>query len=119
VARYQVKPRHAKDNLSVLKEYVRTIDQDHRLNARAPFERLIQLRQGMASDIQAFGFEVKRREAPGNIAEEHYGPWCLLRQDLYLDGQTSPFLVVHWKHALDAIRILDIIPGDETRAISM
>lgn len=119
VARYQVKSRFAKHNLTVLKEHVRTIDQDNRLNARAPFERLIQLRQGVASDIQAFGYEVKRSAGRANIDPEHYSPWCLLRQDLYLDGQSSPFLVVHWKHALDAIRILDMIPGNETRAISM
>jgi hypothetical protein len=118
VARYQVKPRYAKDSLMVLKEHVRTIDQDRRLTVRAPFERLIQLHDGVASDIQAFGYEVKHNVAPTNIADEPHGPWCLLRQDLYFDGQSSPSLVVHWKHGLSAIRVLDIIPGDETQAIS-
>lgn len=31
---------------------------------------------------------------------------CLLRQDLYFDKENLPFLVVHWKHALSAIRLL-------------
>jgi hypothetical protein len=119
IARFQVKARYRKDTLNVLREHVRTIDQDHRLNARAPFERLIQLQQGVASDIQAFGYEVKTSASVPTIRDERYGPWCLLRQDLYLDDQSSPFLVVHWKHALNAIRILDIIPGDETRAINI
>lgn len=119
VARYQVRPRHEKDTLTVLREHVRTIDQDHRLNVRAPFERLIKLQQGVASDIQAFGYETRPRAPFSKLPDEHYGPWCLLRQDLYFDGQAAPFLIVHWKHALSAIRILDIIPGDETRAIGM
>lgn len=120
VARYQVKPHYRKDTLNVLREHVRTIDQDHRLNARAPFERLITLQEGIASDIQAFGYEVKTSASPlKKGSDERYGPWCLLRQNLYFNSQSSPFFVVHWKHALSAIRILDIIPGDETRAISM
>jgi hypothetical protein len=115
VARYQIRPRLKALHLTVLREHVRTIDQDNRLKTRAPFERVIELQQGVASDIQAFGYEVEAaaRENP----RASYGPWCLLRQDLYFDGQSSPFLVVHWKHALSAIRILDLIPGDQTRAL--
>lgn len=120
VARYQVKPLSSKEQIMVLREHVRTIDQDHRIDARAPFERVIKVQHGIASDIQAFGYEVES-SAPrrANDPDEPYGPWCFLRQDLYLDGQRSPFLVVHWRHALSAIRILDVIPGEETRAISM
>jgi hypothetical protein len=116
VARYQVRPRSKTPHLTILRERVRTIDQDDRLKARAPFDRVIELRQGVASDIQAFGYEVEKASPLEKLPRERYGPWCLLRQDLYFDGQSSPFLVVHWKHALSAIRILDIIPGAETRA---
>jgi len=116
VARYQIRPRPKALHLNVLREHVRTIDQDDRLKTRAPFDRVIELRQGIASDIQAFGYEVEA--SPAHVrAPEPYGLWCLLRQDLYFDGQSSPFLVVHWKHALSAIRILDLIPGDQTRAV--
>ena len=40
--------------------------------------------------------------------------WCLLRQDLFLNQQPEPFLIVHWKHTFDAITLLDVIPGDRT-----
>ena len=115
VARYQIRPRLKALRVTVLREHVRTIDQDGRLKTRAPFDRVIELQQGVASDIQVFGYEGEpsAHENP----RVSYGPWCLLRQDLYFDGQSSPFLVVHWKHALSAIRILDIIPGDRTRAV--
>jgi hypothetical protein len=117
VARYQVRARSQAAHLAVLREHVRTIDQDDRLKARAPFDRVIELRQGVASDIQAFGYQLEASSRIQKLPRERYGPWCLLRQDLYFDGQSSPFLVVHWKHALSAIRILDIIPGDETRTV--
>jgi hypothetical protein len=43
-----------------------------------------------------------------------HGPWCLYRQDLFLEPERTPFLVVLWKHALSSIRLLDMIPGDQT-----
>ena len=45
---------------------------------------------------------------------EAHGPWYLFRQDLFLEPQTAPFLVMYWKHALSSIRVLDLIPGDKT-----
>jgi hypothetical protein len=114
VAQYRIRPRSRASRLTVLREHVRTIDQDDRLKTRAPFDRAIALRNGIASDIQVFGYE------PGPVsdtASERNAPWCLLRQDLYFDEQRSPFLVVHWKHALSAIRVLDIVPGGQTLVV--
>jgi hypothetical protein len=114
VAQYRIRPRSRVSGLTVLREHVRTIDQDDRLKTRAPFERAIALRNGIASDIQVFGYE------PGPVSDpvsERNAPWCLLRQDLYFDEQRSPFLVVHWKHALSAIRVLDIVPGGQTLVV--
>jgi len=90
-----------------IREYVQTIDHDDRLPARPPFEHTITFDRGVASDIQAFGLETN---APAQGAD----PWCILRQDLYLSSQRALFLIVHWKHTLGAIRLLDVIPGDET-----
>jgi hypothetical protein len=117
VARYHIRPRPEAPNPMLLRERVRTIDQDDRLQARAPFDRAIEIREGIASDIQAFGREGDVSSAQDHTPERH-APWCLLRQDLSLDGQSVPFLVIHWKHALNGIRILDIIPGDGTQLIS-
>lgn len=117
IARYKLNPAGASRAMSI-REHVQTIDHDARLEARPPFERSIEWQQGVASDIQAFGYE-----APGGVdanstdRQEGRDLWCLLRQDLFFDRETYPFLVVHWKHSLSAIRLLDVIPGDETRFV--
>ena len=112
VVQYRVHPRSKLRHPPALREHVRTIDQDERLSARAPFDRTMELRQGVASDIQAFGYEAN--PSVHEQSQDNSDPWCFLRQDLYLEGGNSPFLIVHWRHALSAIRILDIIPGDRT-----
>ena len=100
IVRYHIRP-HAK-----LRERVRTIDRDGRLGERPPFERTLSVVDGVVSDIQAFGYEGSGPAEPGPEL------WCFLRQDLYLDGQSAPFVTVHWKHTASAIRLLDVIPGE-------
>ena len=111
IARYRVRPRSRRSAELVLREYVRTIDRDARLPDRPPFERSIVLTKGVGSDLQAFGYE----PAPEDEASsERLGPWYVYRQDLYLEPQRAPFLILYWKHALTSIRVLDLIPGDKT-----
>lgn len=95
----------------VLREHVRTIDRDARLPERPPFDRSIVLRRGVGSDLQAFGYEAALEDEP---LPGRQGPWYLYRQDLFLEPQRAPFLTVYWKHALASIRVLDLIPGDQT-----
>ncbi len=119
VARYKIRPRSGAHTASTLREHVRTIDQDVRVKSQPPYNRDIELRQGVASDIQAFGYETAAASsAPPPVRapeiRDPKDPWCFFRQDLYLDAERSPFLVIHWRHALNAIRILDIIPGEQT-----
>jgi hypothetical protein len=114
LARYQVKVLSKKAPMPGLREYVRTIDRDARLDQRPPFERAIRLEHGVASDVQAFGYEAPQGTPP--IPPTH-GPWYLFRQDLFLEPQKDPFLVLYWKQALPSIRILDMIPGDQTSVI--
>jgi hypothetical protein len=111
IARYRVRPRSHPEATPVLREYVRTIDRDARLPDRPPFERSIVLKKGVGSDLQAFGYEPTPTDEP--LFDRH-GPWYLYRQDLFLEPQRDPFLVVYWKHALASIRVLDLIPGDQT-----
>jgi hypothetical protein len=118
IAHYRIRPRSNSPLSLVLRECVRTIDRDSRVNDRPPFERTLELHGGLASDIQAFGYQPDASSAVQVEAEEPHEPWCLFRQDLYFGGNGAPFLVVHWKHTLSAIRILDLIPGDQTRLIS-
>ena len=115
IAHYRIRPRSRGLGKLALREYVRTIDRDKRLGDRPPFERAIVLEKGAGSDLQVFGYEPQ----PGDeLMPDKHGPWYLYRQDLFLDTQTAPFLIVYWKHALTAIRVLDIIPGDQTWVVS-
>jgi hypothetical protein len=117
IARYHIRRRsHGPMRLALI-ERVRTIDQDSRLTSRDPFERTIELQDGVASDIQAFGYQPDSSSATGDSTAAN-GPWCLLRQDIYLRGEDSLLLVIHWKHTLSAIRLFDVIPGDRTRLIA-
>lgn len=111
IARYRVRRRSRSRDELVLREYVRTVDRDARLPNRPPYDRAIALKRGVGSDLQAFGYEPVPGEEP--LSERH-GPWYLYRQDLYLAPQEAPFLTVYWKHALASIRVLDLIPGDQT-----
>jgi hypothetical protein len=71
----------------------------------------------MVSDIQAFGYNPDDAEqgAPDTSLP---AVWYLVRQDLYLNDQATAFLIVHWKHTLNLISLLDVIPGDGTELIS-
>ncbi len=117
VARYKIIPHATSEPLVSLREYVRSIDQSDSIPARPPFERVLQLQRGLASDIQAFGYTESSAGDGRNTGPENV--WCLLRQDLYLKDKVHPFLVVHWKHTLSAIRVLDIIPGEGTSPVQI
>src|SRR5215831_4869089 len=54
IAHYRFKPHSELSGIPGLREQVRTIDQDVRLPYRPPVDRTIELRDGVASDIQAF-----------------------------------------------------------------
>jgi hypothetical protein len=119
IARYHIRSASQLPSKFALMERVRTIDQDSRLTTSAPFERTIELKDGVASDVQAFGYDSDSSSA--DISSEPAvanGPWRVLRQDLYLRGQDPLFLVLHWKHSLSAIRLFDVIPGSRTRLIA-
>jgi hypothetical protein len=112
VAQYRFHPRTTGRIARWMRESVRTIDRDPRLGDRPAFERRIQLDRGMASDLQAFGYESSAGHRVSPTVPR--GPWYLFRQDLYLEPQPQPFLTIYWKHGLPSIRALDIIPGEQT-----
>ena len=99
-----------------LRERVITIDNDSRMLPRPPFERLLAVKQEVVSDIQAFGYNPDDpQQAP--LFTKPVAAWRLLRQDLYLSGRSTAFLIVHWKHTLNVISLVDVIPGDETECL--
>jgi len=87
-----------------------------RLAPRPPFERVLVVERDVASDIQAFGYDRDDPQQAGPGARP-FTLWCLLRQDLYLNEQSAAFLIVHWKHTFNFIRLVDVIPGDQTELI--
>jgi hypothetical protein len=117
VARYEFRSRLHPQLPFNLRERVLTIDHDSRMSPRPPFEKSLTVERAVASDIQAFGYSLDDPRQAAS-AEEPTAVWCLLRQDLYLNDQSDAFLIVHWKHALDLISLVDVIPGEGTKLIS-
>jgi hypothetical protein len=113
IVRYEVRSRGAGQKISKMRELVRTIDWDQRLEARPPFDRTVKLEGGVASDIQAFGLANH-----GDTYSMEDSPWYYFRQDLFLEASPRPFLILHWKHALPGIRLLDIIPTSGTSLVT-
>jgi hypothetical protein len=117
IAHYHFRTRHRSGTPLNLRERVLTIDHDSRISPRAPFERVLAIDRAIVSDIQAFGYnpDDAEQETPG---ADLLAVWYLVRQDLYLNDQATAFLIVHWKHTLNLISLLDVIPGDGTELIS-
>jgi hypothetical protein len=99
-----------------LRERVLTIDHDSRISPRAPFERVLAVDRAAVSDIQGFGYNADDGQQTTSDANS-LAVWYLVRQDLYLNDQATAFLVIHWKHTLNLISLLDVIPGDGTKLI--
>jgi hypothetical protein len=116
IARYVFRSRRRSPAPLNLRERVQTIDNDSRMNPRPPFERVLTAEREVVSDIQAFGYNPDDPQQ-ASFSTRPLAAWRLLRQDLYLNGQPTAFLIVHWKHTLDFISLVDVIPGDDTELI--
>jgi hypothetical protein len=116
IAHYRFRSRHSATPLN-LRERVLTIDHDSRIRPRAPFERTLAVERAVVSDIQAFGYNADDAEQTTSDANLP-AVWYLVRQDLYLNDQATAFLVVHWKHTLNFISLMDIIPGEGTKLVA-
>jgi hypothetical protein len=117
IAQYHFRSRLQSVTPLNLRERVLTIDHDSRISPRAPFERVLTVERAVVSDIQAFGYNADDAEQATRNAEL-LAVWYLVRQDLYMNDQATAFLIVHWKHTLNFISLLDVIPGDGTELIS-
>ena len=113
IVHYDFRSRHHSGTPLNLRERVLTIDHDSRISPRAPFERALAVERAVVSDIQAFGYNADD-VGQANRKSELLAVWYLVRQDLYLNDQATAFLIVHWKHTLNFISLIDVIPGDGT-----
>jgi hypothetical protein len=116
IARYDIRSRRHSPAPLNLRERVVTIDNDSRMNPPPPFERAMDVEREVVSDLQAFGYNPNDPQQAA-FSTKPLAAWRLLRQDLYLNGQPTAFLIVHWKHTLDFISLVDVIPGDGTKQI--
>jgi hypothetical protein len=117
IAHYHFRSRAAGAKTPLrLRELVHTIDQDSRMSPRRPFERALAVEMETASDIQAFGYDPGDKQQAASAKSASL--WAMLRQDLFLNDQSSAFLTVHWKHTFDLISLVDVIPGETTEQIS-
>jgi hypothetical protein len=116
IARYAFRSRHHSPIPVNLRERVHTIDNDSRMNPPPPFERALTMEREVVSDIQAFGYNPDDPQE-ASFSSKPLAAWRLLRQDLYLNDQPMAFLILHWKHTLDFISLVDVIPGDDTELV--
>jgi hypothetical protein len=117
IALYHFRPRLQSQIPLTLRERVITIDHDSRMDPRPPFARVLAVEREVASDIQAFGYKQDDLERAVTAATP-VALWCLLRQNLYLNNQPAPFLILHWKHTVNSISLVDLVPGDRTEWIN-
>src|SRR3984885_1566872 len=116
IARYAFRSRRHSAAPLNLSERVLIIDNDSHMNPPPPFERVLAVEREVVSDIQAFGYNPDDPQQ-ASFSTKPLAAWRLLRQDLYLNSQPTAFLIVHWKHTLDFISLVDVIPGDDTELI--
>jgi hypothetical protein len=114
IAQYHFRSRLRSVTPLNLRERVLTIDHDSRISPRAPFERVLTVERAVVSDIQAFGYKADDAEQATRNAELP-AMWYLVRQDLYMNDQATAFLIVHWKHTLNFISLLDVNPREHRR----
>lgn len=99
-----------------LRERVRILDHDAQIEDKPVFEKQIVLVDGIGSDIQLFGSREERFiQRKTSFSDASDCLWSLLRQELYYGNESTPFAILHWRHSLDQIRLVDVIPVGQTQ----
>lgn len=98
---------------ALLREQVTLLAQSPQLPPAAPVSVTAQLVNGIASDIQLFGFdEASLGETERERERRAWKPlWKLYRQELFLDRQSVPFAVIEWRHSVSGISIVSALQG--------
>ncbi|HTU44193.1 MAG TPA: hypothetical protein VMF91_03990 [Bryobacteraceae bacterium] len=112
IVHFKLLRQAAGSNASKLRERVRVIDQDADLPDRPPFESAIPIGDRTASDIELYGYS---EDSAGKEAQDGDRTWRFLRQELFYGSQERPFLILHWKHTVESIRLIDAIPVGSAR----
>ena len=97
-----------------IREHVTVTAQSPDLPPRPPFDKTQVITNGRITDLQAFGYDESAIAEGDRDAERESSRkrlWRLCRQELYLNDETLPFAVIHWRYTLDAVQILRVQSG--------
>ena len=74
----------------------------------------VSLINGIGSDLQVFGYDEGPLPVSGRAAEREAAKtaWRRYRQELYLDADREPFVVIEWYHTTSRICIVRVQDGD-------
>jgi hypothetical protein len=112
---FQVKcAGHRLRNKTSIREHVTVTAQSPDLPPRLPFDQTQVVTKGTISDLQAFGYDesdIAEGEREAEREKSRKRLWRLCRQELYLNDETAPFAVIHWRYTLDAVEILRVESG--------
>lgn len=92
---------------SAVREVVTLVAQSDDLPDRKQFTQTVPLVNGVASDVQIFGYDEKAIPKEGRPLQRDRAKasWRRFRQELYLDGEPEPFAVLEWTHRTTDIRM--------------
>lgn len=97
-----------------IREHVTVTAQSPDLPLRPPFDKTQVITKGTITDLQAFGYDesdIAEGEREAEREKSRKRLWRFCRQELYLNGETVPFAVIHWRYTLDAVEILRVESG--------
>jgi len=112
IVHFKLLRQAAGENALTLRERVRVIDQDADLPNRPPFETVVPISDQTASDIELYGY-AENSAGKGQQGDDR--TWRFLRQELFYGNQERPFLILHWKHTVESITLIDAIPVGAAR----
>ena len=115
IVHFQVTSKAREQAVLKLRERVRVLDQDVRLPDTGTFEATTACEGRHCSDIQLFGSTEERflqRKPPLSTASDAL--WRLERQELFYGDEPKPFAILHWRHTLYKIILIDMIPVGTT-----
>jgi len=97
-----------------IREHVTVTAQSPDLPPRPPFDKTQVVTNGTITDLEAFGYdesEIAEGEREVEREKSRKQLWRLCRQELYLNDETVPFAVIHWRYTLDAVEIVRVQSG--------
>ena len=101
-----------------IRELATVVAQSPDLPAHAPFELTQPFVRGILSDLQVFGYDESDIAEPARAAarkESQERTWRICRQELYLNDAKKPFAIIHWRHTVDRIDIMQAQAGKAAR----